>query len=572
MPRELVRAPGHDRNRSLGWLALAWLDHFAVHGPGDVQGRSLKQVEDDPEGLPLDDEFAGVIVDEYALDASGRRLYDSAFLSRAKGRAKSELAGFTVLFEAFGPCRFAGWAKGGEVYEWRDFRYVYAPGEPMGRPVVYPFIRCLATEETQAGNTYDNVYYNLTDGPLSEGLPANAAGITRTILPDGGEIVPSTAANASKDGGKETHAVFDETHLYITPPLRRMYRTVRRNLTKRKDASPWSNETSTMYLPGEDSVAEKTYDLAKLILEGKVKRPRLFIDHVEGPPIDDLGDERALLAALRETYGPFADVMDLRRLIDDIWDPRNAPEDSRRYFLNQPTSSSDAWVTDYELKAIAKPEIVVSRSEPITLGFDGSKSRQRGTADSTVLTGTTVVGGHSFDIAAWEEPLNWVPPTGDPTAKWEVPAIEVDAAVDQAHKDFNVVGFFADPAKWESYVAKWEAKYGRRYKVKASEKHPIEWWINQGRSILVTRALEQVHTAIVEKTISYDGSLLLTRHILNARRRPGPSGMWIAKDHPDSTRKIDGAWSMTLSQAARLAALAKGIGTKKTTRAPRRAR
>ena len=91
--RELIRAPEHNRTLSLGWLAVWWIEKFCVHGPGDVQGQPVR----------LDDEFTAFIVDVYALDGDGRRFYDSAFISRAKGRAKSELAGFIVLFEAMGP-------------------------------------------------------------------------------------------------------------------------------------------------------------------------------------------------------------------------------------------------------------------------------------------------------------------------------------------------------------------------------------------------------------------------------------------------------------------------------------
>src|SRR5690606_22953167 len=108
-------------------------------------------------------------------------------------------------------------------------------------------------------------------------------------------------------------------------------------LGKRKDAQAWSHETSTMYLPGENSVAEETHALAKQIRDGKVRRSRLFFDHRQGPDDVDLSDEEQLIAALRETYGPFADVMDLRRLVDEIWDIRNLEGDSRRYYLNQPT-------------------------------------------------------------------------------------------------------------------------------------------------------------------------------------------------------------------------------------------
>jgi hypothetical protein len=102
MPRELILAPDHDRERSLGMLAWAWMEHWCVHGPGDIQG----------DEVVLDGEFGGFVVDAYALRADGRKTYDSAVISRAKGRAKSELAAFIGLFEAFGPCRFAGWARG----------------------------------------------------------------------------------------------------------------------------------------------------------------------------------------------------------------------------------------------------------------------------------------------------------------------------------------------------------------------------------------------------------------------------------------------------------------------------
>jgi hypothetical protein len=564
MPHELIRAEGHDRNRSLGWLGLAWIEHFCVHGPGDVQGRPLNPNLGD--SLPLDDEFAGIIVDNYALESTGRRMYDSVFTSRAKGRAKSELAGFEVLLEGFGPCRFAGFAKGGEQFKWRDFTYTYQPGEPMGRPIVYPVIRCLATEEGQAGNTYDNVYFNLTEGPLSEGLASNVAGLTRTLLPHGGEIIPSTASNAAKDGGKETFVVFDESHLYILPELRRMYATVRRNLAKRKSAEPWSHETSTMYLPGEDSVAEESHKLAKLIMAGKTKRSRLLFDHVEAPADVDLTDEKSLLNALREVYGPFSESMDLQRIIDEIWDPRNDVSDSRRYYLNQPTSATDAWVTQPEWKACLAADKVAADREPVTLGFDGSRKRARGVTDATALIGCRVSDGHLFEIQVWEQP------SGPAGVDWQVPAVEVDAAVRSAFSRYNVVGFYCDPAKWETYVAGWEAAYSDKLKVKASREHPCEWWMTGGRASITVRALREFHNALTDREMTHDGSHHLTRHVLAARRRPSRAGLQISKENPDSPNKIDAAIAAVLAWTARVDAVSKGIGKATRPAIPRRIR
>lgn len=552
MPRDVVRAMEHERERSLGWLALSWIEHFLIHGPGDVQGRSLSPVE--AEGLPLDDEFAGLIIDHYAQDAQGRRLYDSAFTSRAKGRAKSELAAFEVLFEAFGPCRFAGWAEGGEVFRWRDFQYVYQPGEPMGRAVTYPFIRCLATEEGQAGNTYDNVYYNLVNGPLGQDLPAFAAGVTRTILPHGGEIVPSTAGNASKDGGKETFVVFDETHLYVLRELKDMYKTVRRNMAKRKQAEPWSHETSTMYLPGENSVAEDTHKYAQQIQEGKARRTRLFFDHRQGPDEVDLADEPQLIAALKETYGPFFDMMDVQRVLSEIYDPRNPPGDSRRYYLNQPTSASDALLAQYEWARCLDATKVVADRDVITLGFDGSRGKAKGKPDATALVGCRVSDKHIFELGVWEAP------DGVGQDMWEPPLGVIEAMIAEAFRTYTVVGFYADPAKdWRSHVNAWEAKYGHKVKVKVSQSHPFEWWMTGGRAGLIQRAIEAFEGAVRNGDVTHDGSFRLTQHMLNARRRVRHGKLLMAKEHDYSPNKIDAASAAVLAFQAALDATAKGV-------------
>jgi phage terminase large subunit-like protein len=543
MARELVTNGYHDRTKSLGWHAIWWIETFCIHGPGDVQG----------ERVELDDEFAGFIIDCYALDENGRRLYDSAFLSRAKGRAKSELAGFIVLYEAFGPARFDHWAEAGETYDYKGETYLYQEGEPVGHTVTAPVIRCLATEENQAGNTYDNVHFNLTEGPLAEGLPRDAAGLTRIFIPGGGEIVPSTASNSSKDGGKESMVVFDETHLYTRPDLKRMYATVRRNLAKRKQAEPWSLETSTMYMPGENSVAEETHNLAKSIVEGKAKKARLLFDHREADADIDMSDEVEVIKGLREAYGPFAEVMDLDRILSEIWDPRNDPQDSRRYYFNQPTSSKDAWISAPEWNACLDTSKQMARGDVITLGFDGSRKRSRGVADATALIGCRVSDGHLFQIRVWEQPDG---PAGD---DWEVPTAEVDNEVRRAFEQYNVVGFYADPAKWESYIAEWEAAFGKKLKVKSSFQHPIEWWMSGGRSYLVVRSLEQFYNSVVQKEMTHDGSLALTRHILNARRRAGRNGIQIYKEHPDSPNKIDAAIAANLAWAARVDAVSKDL-------------
>lgn len=528
MTRELIRAPDHSRDRSLGWLAWAWVEHFCVHGPGDVQGISLNP--DISGSLPLDDEFGGFIVDCYAHDETGRRLYDDAFISRAKGRAKSELAAFIALFEAFGPCRFAGIAEGGEVYRQAGFEYVYRPGDIMGRPVTYPFIRCLATEESQSGNTYDNIYFNLEEGPLGEDLPSNANGLTRVFIPGGGEIRPSTASNSAKDGGKETFVVFDETHLYTLPELRRMYATVSRNKAKRKDSSPWSLQTSTMYQPGEESTAERTHERARLIREGKVRERRLLFDHVEAPADVDLTDRAAIVAALREVYGPFADVMDLDGMVDrEFWNIERDPEDSRRYFFNQPTAARDAWTTHPDWEANKRDNL-----EPLTEGaelvlfFDGSK-----TDDSTGLLAVRCSDGAPFLLGAWERP--------ERVKEWQVDSAAVDRVVRATFDTYRPLAFYADVKEFEQYVDSWAADFGDRLLIDATSggrRHAVAWDM-RSRVKEFTEAAERTLVDINDRAIPHNGDPRLQRHVLNARRAPNRYGVSISKSGRESPQKID---------------------------------
>lgn len=562
--RTRIRSPRHLRERGLGGLAVAWVEYFCVHGPGDVEGTPLDP--ELPDSLPLDDEFAGFIADSYALTDKGRRLYHSAFISRAKGRAKSELAGFIALFEALGPCRFAGWARGGETFTAGDFVYHYEPGEAMGRPVTSPIIRCLATEEGQAGNTYDNVYLNL--GGYGEELGSsrliaaygirlsdvNLGGIS---LPGGsGEVVPSSASSSSKDGGKETFVVFDETHLYTTPELHRLYGTVTRNLGKRKDAEPWALETSTMYAPGENSIAEQTHAVARSIQEGKAKIDYVLFDHRQADPNTNLGDIESIKVGLREAYGAAAAWTDIDRKAASFFDKRNTVADLRRYSLNMPTSASDAWLTSPDVDAVTVEGVDVEPKETITLGFDGSEKRTgRGRiADATALIACRVSDAYIWPIEVWEQPEG---PDGD---DWSVDVEAVKDAVDGAFSAYDVVGFYADPPKWEGVVSEWENAYTERLRVKASPRGAVTWWTN--RTTLMGRALDAFENAVRDRELTLAPGVLV-RHLLNARRRPRREAMAIGKDHPKSRRKIDAAMAAVLAYQARADFLASGQKSKR---------
>lgn len=331
--------------RTLGFYAIAWIETFLVHGPGDVQGQAIE----------LDDEFASFILKAYEVDDTGSRKVRRAFLSRPKGRSKSGLAAMIECFEALGECRFDHWAEPGEVSDWG---YEFEPGEPVGKQLTYVEALNVATEESQAGNTYDGVYYMLHPDTCSPELLGRFGkldvGLTRINLPDRrGFIEPVSAANESKDGGKSTFIVADETHLW-TPPLSagavfklgKMHQTMVRNLLKRKVASGWMLETSTMYAEGEQSVAEGTHTYAKSLVAAGRSDGKLLFDHRQASDHWNLEKRSERIKALKQAYGPAAAWMDLEAIADYWDDPQASEAEFRRFWLNQPVPLVDPNVFD----------------------------------------------------------------------------------------------------------------------------------------------------------------------------------------------------------------------------------
>lgn len=519
-------------DQTLGYRILDWCRLNLVQPDGEHQG----------EPFIFTDEQAAFITHFYAVDDLGTFTYRRSVLSRPKGWGKSPLLAALCCAELLGPVVYAG----------RD-----ESGEPIGRPQPSPLVQLAAVSEDQTANTYDLVKEMLT-GPAERNYPGLDVGLTRTYSATG-KLVQVTSNSKSREGQRTTFAVLDETHLWTpTNGGDRLASVIRRNLAKMNGRSV---ETTNAYVPGEDSVAERSAEAAQKATEGKLRRDGLLYDHVE-PPFDvDKSDERSVLEALRFVYGDARAWINFDRIVSEIWDPATDPQDSDRFYFNMITAATDSWLSQPEWLACLDSEREIEPGDVVTMGFDGSRKRMRGVTDATALIGCRVSDGHLFQIAIWEQPEG---PSGD---GWEVPIIEVLAAVDDAFDRYNVVGFYCDPAKWEGHVNTWEAKYGPKLQVKASANHPCEWWMTGGRASLTVRALEILHNAIIDREMTHDGAFAMTRHMLNARRRKGTSGITIAKEHPSSPRKIDAAIAATLAFKARADAVAAGaIAVKKKSR------
>lgn len=539
---------------SLGHEVVGWIEHYLVHGPGDVQGQPVL----------MDDERYACLLRMYRLRPRARcvdcrtvappealddgevpwrcpackmflpvrRAVDEYLLSRRKGWSKSGLAGQIGPAEALAPVRFDGWD---------------AHGQPVGRPVEYPFIRCLATEEGQSGQTFRGIAWALHPETATADLRRDYPGIdagrdwqtsTRILLPGGGEIRPSTASSAAKDGGKETWTCADETHLYVLPELKAMYHTVHRNAFKRQQAEPWFLQTTTMYRPGQGSIAEVTFEAADT-----GDAPGVHVDHLQASrSLEDAEDLDDLVALLGEAAGDAALFLDLEREAGAILSGRYDQPD--RYAANRPTHHDEDWCDVDLYDGRSRREDGKEPPRPpdgtrITLGFDGSQgTSDRRIPDSTVLRATVLEDGpwdgFVFTIGIWE---------ADGDEDWTPPYDEVDAAVDQTFARWDVWRMYADPPYWRDWIKVWKGRYG--------DDRVVEWETYRDRQMAA--ALDTLHAAIhtSDGDLTHDGDPRARNHYANCRKRikkarvlaDDPDAkkelVLVRKETPRSPRKID---------------------------------
>ena len=508
---------------TLGWQVIDWTEKYLCHGPGDIQG----------EELVWDEEFCQIILDCYRLfpkghENEGRRVVSYFGISMPKGRAKSEFAGAITCAELLGPVRFDGWD---------------ANGEPVGKPVTYPFIRPLATEENQTGNTYGNVQAMLEHArdqfPSEWGFSQLDIGSTRTLIGKGGrlgEVRPSTAGAASKDGGKETFAVVDEPHLYYLPELRQMHAMVRRNTRKRKIAQPWMLATTTMFQPGQHSVAEDLYDEAEKLMERQDRSFSFCWHHREGSISESSwDDDAAQLASLKEAYGPAGEWMDLPGMIEhEIRAPGSVKAENARYFHNLRWKGEQRAIDADKWDLLAAPQLNPEGGEIIAIGFDGSDRGEN--ADDTVLVGWVLTDKpHLFLIDAWKRPEF-------AGRDYRVPREEIREKVSELKETFEVRRFACDPPGWREEIESWDKEFGEAFG------EPIVVEVLTNRPTRMGPAIDRFLEAIDEGSFTHDGSPELREYALNAllTKSKGRSDLpAIVKPTIDS--KIDGLVAAILS-------------------------
>lgn len=535
---------------TLGYVAIDWIaEYLAAPDKPDYEPFILYREQED------------FVLRWYAIDPdTGRWRYRRGLLGRPRGWGKSPLLGALACVEALAPIVPAGWD---------------ASGQPVGRPwadIRTPNVHIAAVSEEQTKNTWDPLLEMLREGPVLDEYPGVEPLDTMVNLPKG-KILQRTASARTIKGAKPVFSVLDQTEEWVpSNGGTRLAGVMRSNAAK---IGGRTLESPNAYIPGEGSVAEESAAFASAIREGRAKDEGLLYDHREAPPDTDMAERESLVAGLRVSYGdscahPDGCVIhtppcgpghvELEPLISTIWDPAQDVQMSRSDFLNQITHASDSWISHPQWKDCLALDRAVSPGDTIVLGFDGSRGRNKGKADATALVGCRVEDGYMFCLPRWV----WEQPDGPQGRDWLPNPVEVDMEVRNAFELWNVVGFYADPSGWTEHVARWEAAFGRKLKVKASQANPISAW-PRGKDTRVVEYIERFRQAVMNGELAHDGSGALTRHVLNARRRSTRTGYLIYKAYPDSPDKIDAAYAGVMAWKARLDAISQGAMGKKRT-------
>lgn len=545
-----------DRFPTLGYDVADWMTEFLL-------------MPDTDELIPFvpTQEQIEFLVALYEIDpATKKRVKHRGVYSRPRGAGKSPFVAAIGCVEAMGPVLCDGWD---------------AEGQPVGMPWTRrrtPLVQVVATTDDQTGNTWDALLEMLRGSPAQDEYELDVmdsfVGMRR------GKIETRTSSATSVKGSRAVCSLMDQTETWL-PGNRgpKLAKTLRNNATKLGGVTI---ETPNAFTIGENSVAEGTAKFADLVKRGKVKPQAartLLYDHREAPLDTDISDRESLIEGLRFAYGdssgdPRGCVIhdppctpgwvDIEHTADDFWAPDADPAEMCADFLNQISAASDAWLTMPELRAIEDHDKVVSSTEPITLGFDGSEGRKIGIADSTVLIGYSITQRHLFKVGIWSQPDG---PKGE---GWQPPRLVIEQKVRETFEKFNVVGFYADPsAGWAPDVKAWEARYGKRLKAKISGNEPIRY--PQRQVSQTCENFAQLLSAIQQGLITYDGDPEMTAHFLNARKAPRQAGYVLVKPADDQDySKVDASWGSMFAYKAGLDAVGKGAARQRRRRKPRR--
>lgn len=411
----------------------------------------------------------------FAVRADGRLRHRTALIGLPRKNGKSAwLSAIALEHLVLGPA-------GGEVYscaaDREQARIVFGTAKRMVemQPELSDFLK-----------VYRDALYNPKTGTTYRALSAEAF---------------------TKEGLSPTLVAFDELH---AQPNRELYDVMSLAMGARVEPMLIAITTAGVRVDssGRDSLCFTEYERGKRIAKGQLDDPSHFFAWWE--PRGKTADWRSE-RTWRESNPGFDDIVAKEDFESAVKRTPEAEFKTKR--TNVWTETYDTWLPDGAWAKLGNGLTVPDGAE-VTLGFDGSFNN-----DSTALVVVQVADKPHVDVvAAWEKPAE-----ADP--EWRVPVIDVEEAIRQACRRWQVREIVCDPYRW-----------GRTYQILEAEGLPIVEFPQSPQRMVpaTTRFFE----AVVNGTLSHSGNRDLARHMDNAHLKTDARGSRLSKDK-NSNRKID---------------------------------
>lgn len=332
----------------------------------------------------------------------------------------------------------------------------------------------------------------------------------RIVCPrTGGELLALPAEMRRVEGADLTLAIADEIGLMERPVWESLVLSGKR-------------EGSTALAIGTPSPMSwrDRAPLLDLVVAGRIgDDPTLRLHEYGSDPSHAVDCEHCARSA-NPGYGDVLDAEQVRASLP----PKTRESEFRRARLAQWVEvDGEGWLPEGAWDACAE-ERSIPDGDRVVLALDGSFND-----DSTAVVAVSVgLRPHIEVIGLWEQPER------DP--EWRVPVAEVEDAIRDACRRWQVVEVAADPFRWT-----------RSMQALASEGVPIvEHPQTAPRMAPATVGLRD---AIVNREITHDGHERLAVHVANAVLRDDRRGVRLTKVSKFSRRRIDAAVATVMAHS-----------------------
>ena len=467
-PSYLTKVPLADYKRSRGDNVIDFAEALCKITKDSVAGNA-------GEPLVFRDWQKELTRNLFAVKADGRLRHKIALIGLPRKQGKSAwLSSVALEHLVLGP-------EGGETYscaaEKEQAKIVFGTAKRMVE---------MQPELSELLQVYRDAIYNPKTGSIYRALSAEAF---------------------SKEGLNPTFVAMDELH---AQPNRELFDVMSLAMGARTEPLMVAITTAGVKTDstGKDSICYSLYEYGKKVASGEIDDPTFFFAWWEANSNLDYRSPEAWQSA-NPGYGDICSSDDFASAI-----LRTPEAEFKTKRLNIWTSTSDAWLPHGSWDAITD-ERELNPDKKLVLGFDGSFN-----GDCTVIVGVEVGEvPHIVPIAAWEKP-------DEADADWQVPVLDVEEAIRNACKKYEVVEIACDPYRW-----------ARTFQVLEDEGLPVV--VFPQNASRMTPATTRFYEAVMNKTVTHNGDPMLARHIANATLRVDNRGSRLAKEKKNSTRRID---------------------------------